>query len=90
MKRERLTQIVLVMVGLFYLSLIYLLYKDLWHSSWILEGKNENGPMFLSFFITVGSSRHGRIDNVRSFALASPANWRKVGDDRSLACTSRD
>jgi hypothetical protein len=53
-KRERLTQIVLVIVGLFNLSLIYLLYKDLWHSSWILEGKNENGPMFLSFFITVG------------------------------------
>ncbi|MGA7916455.1 MAG: DUF6632 domain-containing protein [Candidatus Acidiferrales bacterium] len=54
-KRERLTQIVLVIVGLFNVSLIYLLFKDLWHSSWILEGKNENGPMFLSFFITVGA-----------------------------------
>jgi peptidoglycan/LPS O-acetylase OafA/YrhL len=27
---------------------------DLRHSSWLLEGKNECGPMFLSFFIPVG------------------------------------
>ena len=54
MKRERLTQIVLVIVGLFNLSTIYFLYRDLWHSSWLLEGKNEVGPMFLSFFIPVG------------------------------------
>ncbi len=54
MKRERLTQIVLVIVGLLDLAQIYFLYKDLWHSSWLLEGKNEVGPMFLSFFIPVG------------------------------------
>jgi hypothetical protein len=53
-KRERLTQIVLVIVGLLDLAQIYFLYKDLWHSSWLLEGKNEVGPMFLSFFIPVG------------------------------------
>jgi hypothetical protein len=52
-KRERLTQIVLVIVGLLNLPQIYLLYKDLWHSSWLLEGKCECGPMFLSFFIPV-------------------------------------
>lgn len=52
--RERLTQIVLVIVGLINLSLIYFLYKDLWHSSWLLEQKNECDPMFLSFFIPVG------------------------------------
>ncbi len=54
MKRERLTQIVLVVVGLFNLALIYFLYMDLRHSSWLLEGKNEVEPMFLSFFIPVG------------------------------------
>ena len=54
MKRERLTQIVLVIVGLLNLPQIYPLYKDLWHSSWILEGKCECGPMFLSFFLPVG------------------------------------
>jgi hypothetical protein len=27
---------------------------DLRHSSWLLEGKNEVEPMFLSFFIPVG------------------------------------
>jgi hypothetical protein len=53
-KRERLTQIVLLIVGLSNLPQIYLLYRDLWHSSWLLEGKNECGPMFLSFFIPVG------------------------------------
>ena len=54
MKRERLTQIVLVVVGLIDLSIIYFLYKDLWHSSWLLQQKNEVDPMFLSFFIPVG------------------------------------
>ena len=54
MIRERLTQIVLVIVGLINLSLIYFLYMDLRHSSWLLEGKNEVEPMFLSFFIPVG------------------------------------
>jgi hypothetical protein len=55
-KRERLTQIVLVIVGLLNLPQIYFLYMDLRHSSWLLEGKNECGPMFLSFFIPVGVS----------------------------------
>jgi cbb3-type cytochrome oxidase subunit 3 len=54
MKRERLTQIVLVIVGLLYLATIYFLYTDLRHSSWLLEQKNECEPMFLSFFIPVG------------------------------------
>ncbi len=54
MKRERLTQIVLVIVGLLNLALFYFLFKDLWHSNWILENKNEIEPMFLSFFIPVG------------------------------------
>ena len=53
-KRERLTQIVLVIVGLLNLGLIYFLYMDLRHSSWLLERKNEIEPMFLSFFIPVG------------------------------------
>ena len=55
MKRERLTQIVLVIVGLLNLSVIYFLYMDLRHSSWLLEQKkSEVEPMFLSFFIPVG------------------------------------
>ena len=54
MRRERLTQAALVIVGLFNLALIRFLYKDLWHSAWLLQGKNEIEPMFLSVFITVG------------------------------------
>jgi hypothetical protein len=53
-KRERVTQIVLVIVGLIDLSIIYFLYVDLRHSSWLLEQHNECEPMFLSFFIPVG------------------------------------
>jgi hypothetical protein len=53
-KRKRLTQIVLVIVGLVDLSMIYFLYLDLRHSSWLLVQKNECDPMFLSFFIPVG------------------------------------
>ncbi len=54
MKRERLTQIVLVVVGLLNLAIIYFLYTDLRHSSWLLVQNNECEPMFLSFFIPVG------------------------------------
>lgn len=54
MKRERLTQIVLVIVGLVNLAIIYPLYLDLRNSSWLLVKKNEVDPMFLSFFIPVG------------------------------------
>ena len=43
-----------MIVGLFNLALIYFLYTDLRHSSWLLERKNEIEPMFLSFFIPVG------------------------------------
>jgi len=53
-KRERLTQIVLVIVGLLNLFIIYFLYLDLRHSSWLLVQQNECEPMFLSFFIPVG------------------------------------
>jgi hypothetical protein len=53
-KKERLTQIVLVIVGLLNVAIFYFLFKDLWHSSWLLEGKDEVGPMFLSFFIPIG------------------------------------
>ena len=54
LKRERLTQIVLAIVGLLNLAQIYFLYTDLRHSSWLLEGKSEIHPMFLSFFVPVG------------------------------------
>jgi hypothetical protein len=53
-KRKRLTQIVLVVVGLLNVALIYFLFVDLWHSSWLLRGMNEVEPMFLSFFIPAG------------------------------------
>jgi hypothetical protein len=54
-KRESLTRIVLVIVGLLNLAIIYPLFVDLWHSGW-LEQKNEVEPMFLSFFIPIGAS----------------------------------
>lgn len=54
MKRERVTRIVLVIVGLLNLAVIYPLFMALWHSSWLLERKNEVEPMFMSFFIPVG------------------------------------
>jgi len=55
-KRERLTRIVLVIVGLLNLAIIYPLFMDLWHSNWLLENKNEVEPMFMSFFIPIGVS----------------------------------
>ena len=60
LKRARLTRIVLVIVGLTDLAMIYFLYLDLRHSSWLLVQKNECDPMFLSFLFRPGLSTDGR------------------------------
>lgn len=54
-KRERALQIILAIVGLLYVALLYPLYTDLAHSSWlVVQNNNEIEPMFLSFFISLG------------------------------------
>ena len=54
-KRERARQIILAIVGLLYVALLYPLYTDLAHSSWlVVQNNNEIEPMFLSFFISLG------------------------------------
>jgi len=53
-KRERILQVAVGLLGLFYVALIYPLYTDLAHSKWLLEMKNECEPMFLSWFIALG------------------------------------
>jgi glucose uptake protein GlcU len=52
-KRERILQVVLVMVGLLYSSLGYFLFDILWHSRW-LTGHNDVLPMFLSLIVALG------------------------------------
>jgi hypothetical protein len=47
-------QVAVGLLGLFYMAIIYPLYRDLAHSSWLLEMKNECEPMFLSWFIALG------------------------------------
>ena len=54
MKRERILQVFVGILGFGYLSLIYPLYTDLWHSRWLLEMNNACDPMFLSWFIALG------------------------------------
>ena len=54
MKRERVLQVAVGVLGLVYVGMIYPLYSDLVHSSWLLEKKNEVDPMFLSWFIALG------------------------------------
>jgi hypothetical protein len=53
MKRQRALQVVLVVVGLLYLSLGYFLFRVLWHSGW-LAGHNDCLPMFLSPIVALG------------------------------------
>ena len=53
MRRTR--QIVVVLVGLFYVGLLYPLCTDLWHSKWLLEmHDNECEPMFITFLVALG------------------------------------
>ena len=54
MKRERILQVAVGLLGLLYVALIYPLYTDLAHSKWLLEMKNETEPMFLSWFVALG------------------------------------
>jgi hypothetical protein len=54
LKRKRILQVVLVILGLLFIGLVYPLYGDLRHSAWLLEMHNETEPMFLSFFIPLG------------------------------------
>jgi len=51
--RERVLQIVLVLVGLFYCFWGYLLFDDLWQARW-LGGHNDVMPMFLSLNTALG------------------------------------
>ena len=55
MKRERIRQTALVVIGLVYVGLLYPLYTDLWHSKWLIEMHNEEcEPMFITFFVALG------------------------------------
>ena len=54
MKRERMLQVAVGLLGLAYVALIYPLYTDLAHSKWLLEMKDACDPMFLSWFIALG------------------------------------
>lgn len=55
MKRERIRQIVLAVIGLVYVGLLYSLYTDLWHSKWLIEMHNEEcEPMFITFYVALG------------------------------------
>ena len=53
MKRERILQVVLVLVGSFYSFWGYFLFDALWHSRW-LAGHNDVLPMFLSLNTALG------------------------------------
>ena len=52
MKRERVLQVVLVVVGLIYSSFAYFLLQFLWHSRWLV-GHNDVRPMFVSLNMTL-------------------------------------
>src|ERR1700744_2320505 len=52
---KRVRQIVVGLVGLFYVGLLYPLCAELWHSKWLLEmHDNECEPMFITFLVSLG------------------------------------
>jgi hypothetical protein len=52
---KRIRQIVVALVGLFYIGLLYPLCTELRHSKWLLEmHANECEPMFITFLVTLG------------------------------------
>jgi hypothetical protein len=55
MKRERALQVVLVLVGLYYLTWAFITFDILWRSSW-LQGNKDALPMFTSVNGVLGVS----------------------------------
>jgi hypothetical protein len=52
---KRIRQVVVALVGLFYVALLYPLCAELWHSKWLLEmHDNECEPMFITFLVILG------------------------------------
>jgi hydrogenase/urease accessory protein HupE len=52
---KRIRQIVVALVGLFYVGLLYPLCTELWHSKWLVEmHDNECEPMFITFLVALG------------------------------------
>lgn len=52
---KRIRQIVVALVGLFYVALLYPLCTELWRSKWLIEmHDNECEPMFITFLVTLG------------------------------------
>lgn len=68
MKRDRVLQVALVLVGLFYFGWIYFLFTLLWHSNW-LRG-SEAVPMFISLNVVLGACL--------LLAVKSPAEHRSL------------
>jgi len=55
-KYHRIRQVILAVIGLFYVGLLYPLYTDLWRSKWLIEMHNEEcEPMFITFFVALGA-----------------------------------
>jgi hypothetical protein len=53
---KRIRQIVVALVGLFYVCLLYPLCTELWHSKWLLEiHDNECEPMFITFLVALAA-----------------------------------
>jgi hypothetical protein len=52
-KRERILQVVLVIVGLIFSSLGFFLFQMLRHDKW-MTGHNDVMPMFLSLYVALG------------------------------------
>jgi hypothetical protein len=68
---RRIRQIVVALVGLFYVCLLYPLLTDLWHSKWLLEmHDNECEPMFITFLVVLGV--------FLLFAVRKPSEYRLV------------
>ena len=52
---KRIRQVVVGLVGLFYVGLLYPLCNELWHSKWLLlMHDNECEPMFITFLVALG------------------------------------
>jgi 4-amino-4-deoxy-L-arabinose transferase-like glycosyltransferase len=52
---KRIRQIIVALVGLFYVALLYPLFTDLWRSKWLIEmHDNECEPMFITFLVSLG------------------------------------
>jgi hypothetical protein len=87
---RRIRQIIIALVGLFYVGLLYPLLTELWHSKWLIQmHDNECEPMFISFLVSLGAFLLLAVRNPKKYRLVVAfAAWQSLAHSSTMLIQS--